>query len=315
MLASVVICTHNPCKKNLERVLEGLRLQSLDIREWELLLIDNSSETPLNGRYDLSWHPHARNIREETIGLTPARLRGIVESNGETIVFVDDDTVLSSSYLEHVLAISQEYPFIGAWCGSSIPEYEKPLPKWIGNEVWRLTVVDVERDIWGNDPDGAGVPFGAGLCVRRNVGLQFLDLCENDSNRRMLDRIGIALAGYGDVDLALCAVDIGLGVGRFMRLQLTHIIPAGRMTLDYFLRHAEGDASSRMLFRAIRGYPIEQAKQLNCFTRFCMLFHRIRTGISKEHFRIQQAHHLGLCRGYNLAISYLRRKDKKQISL
>ena len=40
---------------------------------WELLLIDNRSDRPLANVYDLSWHPLARDMREEELGLTPDR--------------------------------------------------------------------------------------------------------------------------------------------------------------------------------------------------------------------------------------------------
>ena len=40
---SVVICTYNPRMDYLERVLEGLSKQSLPVRQWELVVIDNAS--------------------------------------------------------------------------------------------------------------------------------------------------------------------------------------------------------------------------------------------------------------------------------
>src|ERR1700722_2249773 len=97
---SVIICSHNPRENYLRRVLDALRAQTLPAQEWELLLVDNASTEPLAGRFDLSWHPNARHVREEKTGLTPARLRGIAEANGELLVFVDDDNVLRSDYLQ-----------------------------------------------------------------------------------------------------------------------------------------------------------------------------------------------------------------------
>ena len=67
---SVVICSHNPRKDYLERVLTALRGQTLPLDEWELLLIDNKSNVALGSDVDLSWHPAARIIREDTFGLS-----------------------------------------------------------------------------------------------------------------------------------------------------------------------------------------------------------------------------------------------------
>ena len=74
MNISVVICSHNPREDYLRRVLAALKAQTLPKEQWELLLIDNASKEPLAGRW-VFWHPYARIIRENQLGLTPARLR------------------------------------------------------------------------------------------------------------------------------------------------------------------------------------------------------------------------------------------------
>ena len=98
-MLSVIICTHNPREDYLRRTLEALKGQTLSKTEWELVVIDNASDDLLEDVLDLSWHPAARIVREECLGLTPARIRGLQESVGETLVFVDDDNVLADSYL------------------------------------------------------------------------------------------------------------------------------------------------------------------------------------------------------------------------
>src|SRR5688572_8492222 len=101
ILISVIICAHNPRPHYLRRVLEALRAQTLPLEKWELLLVDNASAEPLSGRVDLTWHPNARHIHEMSLGLTHARLRGIVEAGAGLLVFVDDDNVLKIDYLEY----------------------------------------------------------------------------------------------------------------------------------------------------------------------------------------------------------------------
>lgn len=48
----------------------------------QLLLIDNASKATLASTWDLSWHPRARQIREEELGLTRARLPGPTARRG-----------------------------------------------------------------------------------------------------------------------------------------------------------------------------------------------------------------------------------------
>ena len=64
---SVIICTHNPRLDYLRRVLAALQNQTLSSGEWELVMVDNASHTPLSGTIDLSWHPQGRVVREENL--------------------------------------------------------------------------------------------------------------------------------------------------------------------------------------------------------------------------------------------------------
>jgi glycosyltransferase involved in cell wall biosynthesis len=306
---SVILCSHNPRENYLRRVLESLRSQTLPKEQWELLLVDNASEKSLPERFDLSWQPNSRHVREEELGLTPARLRGIRESQADLLVFVDDDTVLAADYLEQTLAVGRQWPFIGAWCGSAAPEYEKPLPGWVGDQAWRLTVVEVKEDVWSNLRDSlATIPYGAGMCVRRNVCLCYLGRCEDNQNNKLLGRKGTGLSGYEEVELAHCAIDLGLGTGKSTRLRLTHLIPASRLTLDYFVRHAEGDAASFIMFRAIRGLPIQKPRPPTWISSLRWFFHRLIHRVSREQYEIQKAHRRGLERGYQQAQNYLQAK-------
>src|SRR5258708_39359270 len=118
---SVVICTHNPRKDYLLRTLASLRAQTISLRSWELLLVDNASEERLGDVWDISWHPRARHVREDELGLTPARLRGIRESSGELLLFADDDNVLAPDYLDRAVAIAKRYTYLGVF-GAGILE-------------------------------------------------------------------------------------------------------------------------------------------------------------------------------------------------
>jgi hypothetical protein len=59
---SVIVCAHNPRAVYLDRVLNALKLQTLPMEQWKLLLIDNASTQPLGQRIDLSWHLNASHV-------------------------------------------------------------------------------------------------------------------------------------------------------------------------------------------------------------------------------------------------------------
>ena len=308
MKISVILCTHNPREEFLRRTLESLRGQTLPPEQWELLLVDNASTVPLAGRCDIFWQPRARHLLEGKLGKLNAWLLGMREARADLLVFVDDDNVLAPDFLEQVLVIGNQWPFVGAWGGSIIPEYEKPLPGWVGDQVWRLTVVEVKEDVWSNLREGyETVCAGAGLCIRRQVAQKYLERCALDPVSAKLDRAGKGLGGYGDIDLCHCALDLGLGTGKSARLRLTHLIPSGRLTLDYFVRHAESDAASMMLFRASRSLPIQEPKPSTLMGSFRWFLHRLIHRVPREQYEIQKAHRRGLEKGWQLAQVYLQK--------
>lgn len=253
---SVIICTHNPREDYLERTLNALRGQRLPYDQWELLLIDNASKEQLDEKWDLSWHPAGRHLREKKLGLTNARLMGIKESKGALLLFVDDDNVLFSDYLEEVIAIAKTWPTLGAWGGQQFPEFEEepPLEKW-KVDFWSGKL---DRDIWSNNFDREAAPSGSGACIRKRVAMHYASLAQTDDLRLNLGRNGTGLNAAEDIDMDYSACDLGLGTGRFRALKLTHLIPAKRLTDEYLYKLCEGFGYSETILEALRGSPPQQ---------------------------------------------------------
>lgn len=258
---SVIICTHNPREAYLQRVLGALQQQTLPPTLWELLLVDNRSETVLATRWDLSWHPNSRHVREEELGLTLARLRGIAESRGQLLIFVDDDNVLEIDYLECALSLRAQHPHIGAFGGSIRAEFEVPPPEWIVPYLSGFVVSEIHQDYWSNLPQWSeAVPYGAGLCVVHSVAKEYSVKAGTDPIRRALGRVGEGLGSGEDGDLSLCATDVGLGTARFHALRLTHLIPRHRLTKSYVVRLYAGFAGSSVILRSLRKSSPDQRR-------------------------------------------------------
>jgi glycosyltransferase involved in cell wall biosynthesis len=232
---SVVICTHNPRREYLSRTLDALRSQSVPPAEWELLMVDNASDEPLASLVDLSWHPESRHISERQLGLTPARLRGIAEARAELLVFVDDDNVLRHDYLESALRIMASHSYLGAFGGSIEAEFEvEPDPR-LRSLLPSLAVRCVAEPKWANFGTDS-VPYGAGLCVRSQVAQTYAANARDSEIRRLLGRRGGSLMGGEDLDLAMTSYDLGLGVGLFGELAVTHLIDKRRLSARYLHR-------------------------------------------------------------------------------
>src|SRR5437899_4499097 len=234
---SVIVCSHNPRADYLQRTLRALGEQTLSKASWELILIDNASSNALAERYPLAWHVHGRHVCEQQLGLTPARLRGIAESKGNILVFVDDDNILDNTYLQDVLDIASAHPRLGAWSGNVELEFETPPAEW--TRPFRPFLVErkIETDnISCSRELDEPLPVGAGLCVRCVIAEGYAKTVKCSEWRQGLDRKGASLTSAGDLDLALTACDLGYSRGVFRRLHLLHLIPSERLTEPYFLR-------------------------------------------------------------------------------
>ncbi len=249
---SVIICTHNPRRDYLTRTLDALKAQTLPKDQWELLLIDNASQEPLAKSWDLSWHPNGRHIREEELGLTPARLRGVKDSSGDLVVFVDDDNVLASDFLAQVLVLGSQHPNLGTWGCRITAEFESAPDKDLEDYLQCLAIRDVPSDVWSNFP-GQAEPCGAGMCVRRKVFQHYALQITDHLGRRNLDRRGTNLVSAGDTDIVYTTYDLGMGAGLFASLKLIHLIPSRRLERSYLIRLAENQGYSYTQVRLFRG--------------------------------------------------------------
>jgi hypothetical protein len=248
-MISVVICTHNPRPAMLVQVLDALRAQTLPRSEWELLLIDNASSAPLAPLFDISWHPRGRHVQEPQLGLVRARLRSISEAAGDLLVFVDDDNVVAPDYLDRATEIARDYPFLGAWGGRILCDYAVPPAPWMTGYLGMLGR-DVTRDIWSNlTQTSVTTPYGAGMCVRAVVARKYAERVQTSALRQKLGRNGKDLSAAEDIDLAYTGCDLGFGNGLFASLSLRHLIPAERLTADYFVRLAEAMAFSEVVLQ------------------------------------------------------------------
>lgn len=249
---TVIIPTHNPDPGRLARTLAGLRAQTLPAADWETLLVDNASASPVTAPPADSPSP-LRLIREPQLGLTSARRRGLREAGGEIVVLVDDDNVLAPGYLAGVLRLFAAHPQVGALGGKSVAEFAAPPPAWTA-EFHALLAV---RDLGDTPLLSAGLrpagtdknvyprcaPIGAGMALRRAAIESWLGQSTSSS---LTDRQGAELTSAGDNDIVLSVMQAGWEVGYFPELSLMHLIPASRLEPAYLGRLNRGIQKSWM---------------------------------------------------------------------
>jgi GT2 family glycosyltransferase len=237
---SVVLPTRNPHRGRLAEVLAGFARQTLPAAHWELCVIDNGS-TPALQAADLAAPVPLRIAREPRAGLLWARLRGIRETHGDYLLFIDDDTIPDDNLLAAAVEFMDAHPRVGTAGGRIDPRFESSPPPWIDSVAWLLALRNNGPEPLEWHPDSGTdfpywTPIGAGLLARRAALVPgYLD--HVGRNAATIERISWAGQGAGgteDKDLVLQTLRAGWSTGYAPAMRLIHIIPANRLQASYF---------------------------------------------------------------------------------
>ena len=185
---SVIICTYNRCEY-LPPLFESLEGQTLSRNRFELIIIDNNSsdKTASMSREFLLKNPglNGKYIFEEKPGLSHARNRGILESAGDILVFIDDDAQASPAYLENIVNYFDNHHDVQAGGGKILPLYESREPGWMTPFLLPVvSALDLGEKI--RPFPGRKYPIGANMFFRKEVfdriGLFNVDLGRKGKN-------------------------------------------------------------------------------------------------------------------------------------
>lgn len=110
MNISIILPTFRP-QAYLWDCLDSINAQTLDHTSFEVIIVLNGEREPYEQqiRGYLSQHPGfpCRLIYSEQRGVSAARNRGLDEAKGEYISFIDDDDLITPSYLEELFRIAR----------------------------------------------------------------------------------------------------------------------------------------------------------------------------------------------------------------
>lgn len=105
-LISVIVPAYNE-EATIKNCLKSLLRQNFPKRSYEIIVVDNNSSdqtVKIVKKFNLKL------VKEERQGLVFARMKGIEESRGETIAFIDADTIVKPQWLSKIQEIYQKYP-------------------------------------------------------------------------------------------------------------------------------------------------------------------------------------------------------------
>jgi glycosyltransferase involved in cell wall biosynthesis len=170
---SVVICTYNRCNQLKDTLVSLAQLSVPDDLPWQLVVVDNNSSDETKEVVEsFARIPrlNAKYVLERNAGLSHARNRGIAESQGEIISFLDDDVVVTSDWLAEIWKAFQQY---GAMCvgGRVLLRGDPQMPSW-WHQTFDVAVGKFDRGdgvILYENGDTALIGIGANMSFRRVV--------------------------------------------------------------------------------------------------------------------------------------------------
>ncbi|BAS59558.1 glycosyl transferase, group 2 family protein [Leptolyngbya boryana NIES-2135] len=267
---AIIVCTYNPDAAVFSRTLNAIAaLKMPDDIKIECVLVDNNSSIAIAELTyvqaflaQCSW---ATVIREPQQGLTFARLCGVRSTTAEILVFIDDDNEPASDYLIGVQYCFQAYPSVAVWGPGRVKvDFLAPVSPWFDrNFRGKFQEKNVQHTEYGCvfERWAEFYPPGTGMSVKRDVMEQY-ERAISEGVLASTDRQGRSLSSGGDVQIVWEAVKMGLAAGVSPQLQMTHLIPGQRATLDYVTRLTFGTASSYMpAVSASFGWTLEKVAQ------------------------------------------------------
>jgi glycosyltransferase involved in cell wall biosynthesis len=236
MKISIIICTYNRVFY-LSKCLEHLKNQSSKPDDYEVVIVDNNStdKTAEISKKFISENPHlfVKYIFESNSGLSHARNRGINESIGEVICFIDDDGFIFPEYIQNLKSCLINNPKINAFGGKIYPMYESSPPKWMTRWLQPLlSVIDKGNNIVLFK--GTHYPIGANMGFKRNL-INKIGLFNTDLGRK-----GNSLLGGEEKDYFFKIKKIKEPIFFLPNVKIHHIIPDNRVTESYIRRMGIG---------------------------------------------------------------------------
>ena len=241
-MIDVCLCTHNPRLALLKKVLTSILHQTVGNDAFRFLIVDNASSPPLDESLLVPFVKQgilARIVREQMPGIARARLRAILETDGEWLLFVDDDNELMPEYIARGLEFASHHNDVGCFGGKLLLAPVISPDMWVKPFLPYLAIKDAGNDpIFGkSDSWGPWEPPTAGAFIKRSVLTLYRQRAHIDENIFKLGRKEKNnLSSCEDSLIMRGAFSIGLANAYNPEMVLYHHLDPKRFNLKYLLR-------------------------------------------------------------------------------
>ena len=268
-MISIIICTYNRDKYIYDALLH-VASNDFPTGNYEIVLVNNNSTDNTENeckRFETDFPKvQFRYFLETRQGLSHARNRGIVESRGEILVFLDDDSFVKTDYLSNLQRRMDEHPEAMAFGGQISPLFESgETPKWLCKWTYSwVSAIDKGNKVIPFE--GNSYPIGANMGFRKSC----LEQCGMFNTE--LGRSKKNLMAGEEKDLFNRLKDNNMPILYFPDIQVEHVIPPQRTTKEYIIRMGHGVGMSERLRCLNIGEKALWTRYFMEFVKWCATF-------------------------------------------
>jgi len=237
LVISAIICTHNR-DPYLAAAIDSLLAQDLTAQglgNFEVLVVDNAStdrtKAIVEARLD---DPRLKYVHESQLGLSHARNRGVAESQGEIVAYLDDDAVAEPHWLRTLVGAyraDEKLAIAGGRVTLLWPEQTQP-PSWLSEAMLScLGYYDLGQEAVHIENPSL-TPRGLNYSLRRS----FLDSVGGFDPQ--LGRMGKKLLSNEELYMTEAALKQGLRVAYLPDALVAHNVAPERLNRNWFLRRS-----------------------------------------------------------------------------
>jgi len=208
-----------------------------------IIVIDNLPERSQSDRAAIdsvvSRHVGVRLVCDLNPGLLTGRVRGALETDSDVVVYLDDDVLLGSEWVEGLQASFAD-PTVCLVGGPSVPEWGGAVPEWLNGfiryrgdrieECGQLSLLDLAAGRRLIEPNYV---WGLNFAIRRSVLIE----CGGFHPDCMPDQLQ-HFQGDGETGLTAKIAATGRMAVYEPRMRVAHRIGPNRLTPVYFYRRA-----------------------------------------------------------------------------
>jgi glycosyltransferase involved in cell wall biosynthesis len=202
---SAIVCTRNRSAWST-RAVQSLLDQDIPMSELEIVVVDNAStDDTASVLSELVAHrANSRYVLEPELGLSRARNRGIAETSGDVVAFLDDDAVAVPGWARRHLDCFDADPEVVGTGGRIELGWPQERPVWLP-DGWEGMYAGLDL---GDEPCELTeplIPFGANMAFRRRAeaGVTHYVLPDRLGRRWFLRRVWAQGRSHVLIDLVL----------------------------------------------------------------------------------------------------------------